>query len=286
MAEHGTITAWKSTPIARPVDGRRTRVVVGNDGSRLGRLALRWAADHAWRAGAMLDVHTAPNYQAGGGAGEQDWLSNLAAEFPSLPVVARYSTNATDTLIKASADADLVVLGRQGHEHAGLGLGAAVRPVAEYARCDVVVVGGRLAAINGTNDWVSVLLGSSADERALHRAGRLAALRRVPLRIIYGKAWVDPQADVGPVDRYLAVLHSAAELVQRLEPSVPTVTELVWADPCTALARPTDTDVLVVGVCDRLDALAIAALERAESPVLLARTTFAHPVTPPKTRTT
>ncbi|HWO65933.1 MAG TPA: hypothetical protein VNO31_38465, partial [Umezawaea sp.] len=31
-------------------------VAVGNDGSLWGQAALRWAAEHAWRTGTILDV--------------------------------------------------------------------------------------------------------------------------------------------------------------------------------------------------------------------------------------
>lgn len=197
---------------------------------------MRWAAAHAARVGGRLDTRT---------------LDHGIAE----------------ELIRASVGADLVVLGRQ----ADSGAVATIRAVADHAACDVVIVGGEPAAVAGANQWISVLLGSSVDDHALRSAARQAGLRGVPVRIVYGQAWAGEHGAREPIDRQLAKLHDAAELVHVLDPKLRTVTELVWTNPADRIARPVNTDLLVVGVDQHLDVLSRAALARAVSPVLLAR---------------
>lgn len=226
-----------SLPTRRlPEDQAPPRVLVGADDSRWGLAALRWAAAHAVRVGGRLDTRTLDH-------------------------------DISDELIRASLGADLVVLGRQ----ADSGAVATIRAVAEHADCDVVIVGGEPAAIAGANRWISVLLGSSVDDHALRSAARLAGLRRVPVRIVYGQAWAGDHAAREPIDRQLAKLHEAAGFVHALDPKLRTVTQLVWTSPADRIARPVNTDLLVVGVDQHLDVLSRAALARAVSPVLLAR---------------
>lgn len=264
-----TRTAVRPIPTPRAAVDRGPRIVVGTDSSRWGRLAVHWAAAHAWLAKATLELVGGPEPES-----ESDPRLDLAREFPALPVISRRTADTVTGLVDAAAGAELVVLGRRGHQHGGDGLGSNVLPVAEQARCDVLVVGGRMTAIHGDHRWISVVLGSAADPFALRSAARLAALRSARLRILYGPAWSDRRAPTQPIDRCLSVLRQAARLVSDVEPTVPTVTELMSADPKADIARPDHTDVLVVGVGRRLNPLALAALERAESPVLVA-----HPKT-------
>lgn len=250
------------------VPPRTIRVVVGADSSFWGQTALRWAAEHAWLAGAELEVHKPPVPSA---AADDDRFGRILRGYPLLPVVVQVGVDPASELLSASRDADLVVLGCRGDDHHGIGVGAAVTPVAANAACDVMVIGGRPAAVRGTHHRISVLIGTDNDQHALASAARLAVLRRVPLRILLATPLVGPNPLRVPVDDHLATLRNADAIAHRLEPAVRTTTELVWNSPHETVSRTEDTDVLVLGVHRRLDAVARIALHHAVCPVLLAR---------------
>lgn len=242
------------------------RIVVGADSSYWGQIALRWAAEHAWLAGGELEVHRPPVPMT-----DADRLGQILRGFPMLPVAVQVGVDAVSDLVSASRRADLVVLGCRGNDHPGLGIGAAVTPIVTAAECDVMVVGGRPAAVRGTHHQISVLVGTDNDGHALASAAGLAVLRRVPLRILLAAPLVGAHPLRGSVDDQLAALRGAEAVARRFEPSVRTTTELVRNSPHEVVSTMDDTDVLVLGVRERPDAVTRLALHHAVSPVLIAR---------------
>ncbi|MEU4659140.1 universal stress protein [Streptomyces sp. NPDC023723] len=138
-------------------------IVVGVDGSPAGIAAAHWAAREAERRGAGLTVvhawyrHARPAPYVPMDSNEHDWAEQLLREavrsvraaHPGLRITARLVCDATvATLLAASADADLLVLG-------SLGLGAlggfvtgsvSQRVVGRSARPVVLVRAGRTTA--------------------------------------------------------------------------------------------------------------------------------------------
>ncbi len=148
-----------SAPAATP---RTARVVVGVDGSEQSRTALVWAAFLAgsmqasleaiicWDFGTFLyesyprdwdpatDARTVIDKTLDEAFGQHDRPKDLT-------VSVRQGT-VTRTLLQASTDADLLVVGSRGHGgFAGLLLGSVSAACAEHARCPVLVVHGSTA---------------------------------------------------------------------------------------------------------------------------------------------
>ena len=137
-------------------------VVVGVDGSEGSRRALAWAADEAREHQARLRVVTTwtpPPVAAGAGYASLPWygeadLSQIAerqqtdavtevlGEKPDLQIERVVDEgHAAPHLIKASAGADLLVVGCRGHGgFAGMLLGSVSQHVAAHAECPVVIV--------------------------------------------------------------------------------------------------------------------------------------------------
>jgi nucleotide-binding universal stress UspA family protein len=278
--------------VGRPVADRRTTIVVGVDDSHWGRMALRWATWHAALAGAPLEVHLAPAVAqgappAGDPTGILDRTDALAGtgETDALPpvtssVVVGSDDDAVSALVGASRHAGLVVLGCRGTGHQGIGLGATVLPVVSAAACDVVVVGGHADAVRGGHHRVSVQVGTDSDASALRSATRLAHLRGVRLHIALPVPVIGDHPMTVPVQRRIAALHWAEELVHDVDPTVPVTTELRWTSPHEAATTDCDTDLLVVGIDGDLGPTARSALYHAPNPVLVARaTSTAHEMT-------
>jgi nucleotide-binding universal stress UspA family protein len=135
------------------------RVVVGVDGSRQSKQALRWAARLAATYDAELVAIAAWHYPAAYGVGgvdglwdpQQDAGKCLAQSVdevfgPDRPVNLQMLVqegNAAHVLIDRSSDALLLVVGSRGHGgFAGLLLGSVSAAVAEHATCPVLVVHG------------------------------------------------------------------------------------------------------------------------------------------------
>lgn len=257
---------------SEPAATRYRKVVVGADNSHWGRIALQWAAEHAWLIGAELEVLSPPGPDGNRLCTHAD-LDDVHRTFPALPVFAWPSTEAIDTLVTASQDAGLVVLGCQGADRHGIGLGTSVVPVAELAACDVVVVGGRRDGLHGKHRRIVVLLGTGdgtdLGTPVLRGASRFAALRRMELSI---RRLVPPvgRGTATTVRLERAALDEAADVVLDLAPAVKVSTQLVWASPHEAVAAIADADVLAIGADGPLDSLARTALHHARSPVLVA----------------
>ena len=133
------------------------RIVVGVDGSEPSKAALRWAARIAPAVDATIDVVIAWDYpQVYGVPGYvDDWRPDLDAEkvlqdsldavfAGDLPQGLRPLVRqgpARQVLLKASSDAEMLVVGSRGHGgFAGLLLGSVSAACAEHADCPVLVV--------------------------------------------------------------------------------------------------------------------------------------------------
>lgn len=142
-------------------DRDKQRIVVGIDGSEGSLVALRAAADEARLRGVPLEVVCAwhpgvtgslPGFGVGTPVPEVlDELSTaLTATLDAeglgaggdLAVTATVATgHAAETLIDASDDAALVVVGSRGHGgFAGMVLGSVSQHVSAHARCPVMIV--------------------------------------------------------------------------------------------------------------------------------------------------
>ncbi len=141
------------------MDGPKT-MLVGVDGSDSSLQALRWALREARLRGDNVDVlhcwHiTSYGDMAGLGAvysgdmGQEsaeallaDLMEKVAAETGGLTVTSHVELGpAATTIIEATTQADLVVVGRRGHGgFLSLVMGSVAQQVAAHAHCPVVIV--------------------------------------------------------------------------------------------------------------------------------------------------
>lgn len=134
-------------------------IVVGVDGSRESRSALRWAARIAEAIDARIEVvmtwEFLPNYGWAGvppiavpQAELEDQLAQIVTEVFNGEVPSELTSrvvegSAAASLVAESKNAQLVVVGSRGHGgFAGLLLGSVSAKVAEHAACPVLVVHG------------------------------------------------------------------------------------------------------------------------------------------------
>jgi nucleotide-binding universal stress UspA family protein len=131
------------------------KIVVGVDGSPHGNAALRWAVEHAVALDGAVTAVFAWQIPFLGmpGAFDRDELEKLAKDFltetvssivPSPPVplwTVVAEGDPTEALIKASAEADLLVLGSRGRNpFKGLLLGSVSQGCAANTKCPVTIV--------------------------------------------------------------------------------------------------------------------------------------------------
>jgi nucleotide-binding universal stress UspA family protein len=137
----------------------RSIVVVGVDETASSRRALAWAAREAVRRSATLQVITAWTWDAVEGAPltavdpqammevaettQTEALESVLAELETRPVVAReiVQSAASEALVEASRQADLVVVGTHGRGPVrSFLLGSVSQSVIRHAQCPVVVM--------------------------------------------------------------------------------------------------------------------------------------------------
>ena len=137
----------------------KSMIVVGVDETASSRRALAWAAREAVRRGATLQVITAWTWDAVEGAPlaavdpqammevaeatQTEALEAVLAELDVKPVVAReiVQSTASEALVEASRQADLVVVGTHGRGPVrSFLLGSVSQSVIRHAECPVVVM--------------------------------------------------------------------------------------------------------------------------------------------------
>ena len=133
-------------------------IVVGIDGSKASRSALRWALAEAalrdahLRAVGVVDTRMQPVVPLAGQL-ETDLIDAMTRQVQDAVNDAKHGDSAVDIeqevragqpaseLIQLSDNADLLVVGRRGHSAlAGLLMGSVATQVSAHANCPVVVV--------------------------------------------------------------------------------------------------------------------------------------------------
>ncbi|HVC69429.1 MAG TPA: universal stress protein [Acidimicrobiales bacterium] len=133
------------------------RIVVGVDGSDASRQALRWATRQAQFTGARLEVVVTwelptsfgwvPPYPedfnpaADAQRAAEDEVASALKDYPDVVVQTTVvEGHPAPTLVQASRDAELLVLGSRGHgEFAGMLLGSVTQHCVTHAHCPVLV---------------------------------------------------------------------------------------------------------------------------------------------------
>ena len=135
----------------------RQKIVVAVDGSPASAEALRWAVRHVRVSGGEVDAVTAwhlPDiYGLGAVIDGVDWAENAgqlqenalaeALDPAEVGMVQRHVVEgrATQVLLDAAGDADLLVVGCRGHGgFTGMLLGSVSQHVVAHAACPVVVI--------------------------------------------------------------------------------------------------------------------------------------------------
>lgn len=147
------VVVVKGEPIDGP-DKPEQHIVVGTDASEAAAAAVAFAADRATRASATLEVVTstgehlvddvdAAELRRSAAQIAMSTAERLGDTHPGLTVTTRVEDcPAEQTLVDASADADLVVVGTRGRgAFKGMVLGSVSHAVIHGARCPVAVVG-------------------------------------------------------------------------------------------------------------------------------------------------
>jgi len=160
-ARVGVQGATRPGRAARPTWERAGRIVVGVDGSRESRIALRWAcADAAARGAAVVAVSVwhlyplAPPEQVGTSpwwftadpeeatrSFLRDVVQEVAPDYPGVAIEQQVlSGHAAAQLVELSGAAGALVIGATGSGgFVGMRLGSTTRAVLEHALCTVVV---------------------------------------------------------------------------------------------------------------------------------------------------
>ncbi|MDT0214980.1 universal stress protein [Rothia sp. ARF10] len=256
-----------STETARPV-------VVGFDDSPDGDIALEWAVREADRLGRPLKVVVARGmlWATSPGFGPSaPWPEDLDSEvvdrararvaaLSSQCEVITESVVGTPaaTLVNASEDAELVVVGR--HRHSVLGelvSGSTSSQVAAHARCPVVIA-DRPGPIDPHAPVVVAVDGSPANEAALAFAVERAAALSAPLVAVHAwtldvpdafdTAWLSPEHIVELERHHQKVLDDTVAPWAAKHPEVEVTKVLRRNLPVEAvLARAEGAQLVVVG---------------------------------------
>jgi nucleotide-binding universal stress UspA family protein len=132
--------------------GPESRIVVGTDGSAEADAAVAFAADRAATATADLEIVTSAEDRPGIGQDElhaaalsvvQSAAARVGEAHPTLRVTTRVEDRPAErTLVDASADADLVVVGTRGRgAFEGMLLGSVSHAVIYGSWCPVAIIG-------------------------------------------------------------------------------------------------------------------------------------------------
>lgn len=282
------------------------RIVVGVDRSASSAAALRWAAAEAQVCTATLEVvHAYPAPLAYTGPEEviahidpelhramTDKLARLVtaahADLEGIEVHRRlHPGRASDGILEAARDADLVVVGSRGAGgFEGLLLGSTAASCVRASACPVVVVPATPPP--GTDLLAVGVDGSAAAERALAWAVDEARRRGAVLEVIgvyhpydepgpYGGTFMQ-LADPGSTERFRREAEGHVdEALASLQTEVPVRGTVLPGPPAKVLlGRTADTDLLVLGRHGRqgrgtpfLGAVARQVLHHAASPVAI-----------------
>ncbi|MCK2217316.1 universal stress protein [Actinomadura sp. ATCC 31491] len=244
-------------------------IIVGVDGSRAGLEAAGWAAREAALRDVPLTVaHAMPRWacetESGRYAEVAGWMRDggrtvLAAgeararrERPKIDVRTVFLPGDPRTaLVRAAADAELVVLGSHGVGGVrGLLVGSVAYGVAGHAPCAVVVVRELPSLPRG--EIVVGVDGSPMAGRVLDFAFAEADLRGTALRAVHAWSWADVRG-LGPADPdderdELLVLKETLAGHRERHPDVPVIEEVVHGHPVEVLRQAAaGADLLVAG---------------------------------------
>ncbi|SER00667.1 Universal stress protein family protein [Lentzea xinjiangensis] len=162
--------------------------------------------------------------------------------------------------------AQLVVVGYRGPRTSALGLGDHVLPLLTTTGCDTVVVRSAPAAVDAAHHHITALVsGGPGDGRVRRHAADFARRRGAALRVLH--AAPRPLVRCGFEADHSHVLARASATLN----GFPHHAVLIHAQPHEAIARCTDTDLVVVGSGDSHESGTVtkAALHHAPCPVLV-----------------
>jgi nucleotide-binding universal stress UspA family protein len=290
-----------STAISRP------GVVVGVDGSAASKAAIAWAArDAAMRNVPLTLVHvvtglggtwpTTTPLPAGLGEWQQRQGRQVIGDAVSLVREATRPTGAPEvkteiyysatvpTLVDLSKGAEMIVVGRRGHDGIGNLLGSVSAGVVHHAHCPVAVVHDQDQPHSASAPVLLGIDGSAVSEMATAIAFDEASRRRVGLVALH--AWSDAGVRDFPGIDWSAVEASADEvLAERLAgwqdryPDVTIHRHLVCDRPAQQLIEKSqEAQLVVVGSHGRggfagmvLGSVSAAVIQSARTPVIVAR---------------
>jgi nucleotide-binding universal stress UspA family protein len=167
---------------------RHKPVVVGIDGSPAADIAVKWAAVEATSLHSTLRMlHAVAAHEAASNAGEVVYRAVQLARglAPGIEIDTHIDKGTPSTvLVKASGDAEVVVIGSRGLGlMAGALVGATGLDLAANARCPIVVVRPDLAELDG----VRVVIGydgSPAGDTALDYGIEYARRHNLAVRVV------------------------------------------------------------------------------------------------------
>jgi nucleotide-binding universal stress UspA family protein len=256
---------------------QRKPVVVGVDGSAAAVRAVRWAAAKAGREGLALRIVHAYELPFGCPTGvteEESILDAVRVEGRRRLAEARYAATRTTRgltvetelaampaatcLLRASADASVLVLGNRGRNAlSGLLVGSTSQAMAGQAHCPVVLVRtGVERSPERTGPVVVGVDGTEASEAAVAFAFAEAAAQDAPLVAVH--AWSESVFETAlagnntPLDWTLQHQLATEALAERLAgwqekyPQVRVEREVVHDRPTRALRRCAQTARLMV----------------------------------------
>jgi nucleotide-binding universal stress UspA family protein len=282
------------------------RIVVGVDGSTAGIAAVRWAAAEAWLREVELQVLVAYHWRTPGmrfrSGGELLRAADqraaavldsamLQARSIAINVPVRGAAVVGDpvpVLLRAAADADLLVVGSRSRGGVRLLLGSVSSQVATNAPCSVAVVRGRgntpaSAVVVGVNESPSAAAaaGLAFEEAALRRSSTLVAVTaytapRPPVTVGLPPLPYDPETVEADLHRDLA---SQLAPWRDKYPDVIVDGEVVNGGPGKVLVEKSrQAQLVVVGARSRrgfegllLGHVGLHLLHHADCPVLIAR---------------